>query len=216
MALIDLVQAKVKDNAGLLTDPDDFSAAVSAALARYSGHRPKETVSDLTGDGTHDLALPDDWADGFSIISAVEYPVDEVPESYVAQQDWKLYRKTTGQVLRLVADTPDADETVRLTYTVPRDEADVPDGDMDAVACLAASFCCETLATSFGYQGDPIIGADAVDHKSKGYRFAQRAKRYFALYHQHLGIDPDESAPAAMTIAPAPDPAVARLTHWRR
>jgi hypothetical protein len=215
MTLIAETQRKVKDTSSRLTAPDDFAAAVSAALARYSRHNPKKAVDDLTGDGSHDLDLPDDWETDFSTIISVEYPVDEVPAELVDDRDWSLYLSPDGLVLRLSQNEPAADESVRLTYTVSRLEADVPSGDQDAVACLAASFCCELLASIFGYSGDSTIAADSVDHKSRGAVFAARAKRMAALYYQHMGVDPDASAPGAMTMAPAPDAENIRLTHLR-
>ena len=184
MALLDQVKSKVKDDSGRLTDADDYLPAIDAALERYGKHLTRPLVKDVAGAGTHDVALPAEW---------IEAPA--------------------GPVLRLLDETPEADEMVRVTITVPRTEATVAQGDLDAVASLAASYCCETLANLFAQTADPTIAADAVNYRSKSGEFSRRAKRLSELYHQHLGIDPEGPAPAAAVVACPPDPTRARLTH---
>lgn len=215
MALFELVMAKVKDDSGRLTYDDDFVPAITAALDLYSKHCPKPAVEDLDGADSHDLELPEDWVADFSRIEQVEYPVDLVPSRLIAPDDWQLYRSPDGLLLRLLLEEPATGESVRVTFTQPRAENEVVPGDLDAVASLAASICCETLANLFTQTSDPTIAADVVNYRSKSGEFTKRAKRLSELYHRHLGIDPEGPAPAGMVVAQPPETRRARLTHGR-
>jgi hypothetical protein len=197
----------------LVTETDDFSNAIDAALATYSKHMPKKVAADLAGDGSHDLELPANWVDEFSVIKSVEYPVDEVPAILIDKSDWMFYLATDGKVLRLLSNTPETGESVRITYTIPRLEADVRVIDEDAVASLAAANCCDVLANIFTQSGDSTISADSVDYRSKGDEFARRAKALRQRYFDHMGIKADAPQPGFATVAEAPADGRTRLTH---
>lgn len=211
--LLDLVKSKVKDNDLRLDDGADFLPAIDGALQRYSAHNPRVAVADLDGADSHDLDLPTDWVEDFSAIKAVEYPIGEIPEVYLDAADYRLYQSPTGWALRLFDVAPATGESVRLSYTLPRLEATVPQNDFDAVACLAAADCCERLANLYTQTGDPTIGADVVNYRSKGAEYASRAKRLRELYAAHIGVDEKGGPPAATTTAQPPRPSRARLTH---
>jgi len=213
MALIDRVKDKVKDDSGRLTDLADYEPAIEAALAGFSKHKPKTLVRDLAGTGGHDLVLPTEWDPEFSSIQRVEYPLGRVPEALIPADEWALYQDPAGEKLRLLTCLPEETETVRVSFSAIREEADVPAGDLDAVANLAAAACCEILANLFAQTADPTIAADVVNYRSKSAEFAARAKRLRELYSDHLGIDTDGGAPAASVTTPAPDPGRIRLTH---
>ncbi|MBI5550743.1 MAG: hypothetical protein HY911_04490 [Desulfobacterales bacterium] len=210
MSLIELMQAKVKDESGRLTFADDLAPAVEAALLQYSRHKPRELVKDVAGDGTRDVALPGEWVEEFSQVRRVEYPAGGVPETLLS--GWRIYQAPGGPVLRLDGEEPAADELVRVTITVPRLEEEIIRGDVDAVANLAASICCDTLANLFASTNDPTISADVVNYRSKAGEYAKRAAALRKLYMDHMGTDEDGGAPAAMLVAPAP-PVTGRLTH---
>lgn len=213
MALLDLIIAKVKDDSGRLTVADDYQPALAAALETYGSHRPLELVRDLTGSGGHDLSLPEEWLPEVSRPLRVEYPIELVPASILAGASWTIYQGPAGEVLRLLDHTPSAEESVRLAFTVPRTEATVKAGDLDAVASLAASGCCEVLANLFTQTSDPTIAADVVNYRTKSGEFTRRAGRLADIYHQRLGVDPKGTAPAAMVTAEAPASRRGRLTH---
>lgn len=213
MALLDLVKAKVKDDSGRLTEDDDYLPAIAAALERYSGHRPLRGIDDLVGDGTADLALPDDWEAEFSRVLRVEYPVGLVPESLVPAGEWSMYRTPDAEWLRLIQAKPPVGEAVRVTYTLPRTEASVVKGDLDAVADLAASICSATLANLFAQTSDPTIAADAVNYRTKSAEFSALAKRQRQLYLDHFGITDDGGPAAAWATAEPSQSGRIRLTH---
>lgn len=215
MNLVELVKSKVKDGSGKLTDPDDYLSAVTEALNRYSKARPLEVVVDIPGDGGHDYGLPSDWLTGFSSITTLEYPVDQVPEQIVDRRDWKIYSSPTGSKLRILTAKPSATEMLRITYTVYHTEDSVPAVDLDAVGNMAASVCCSILAAAFGQSGEPTIQADSVNHGSKTDGFRRLADFLEGRYKAHLGIKDSDTTSAAMATAAPPDRSRIRLTHGR-
>lgn len=216
MNLIDLIRAKVKDDSGKLTDPDDLLSAATEALNRYSKARPLEVVVDIPGSGSHDCDLPIDWVEGFSAILQVEYPVDRVPAVIIDRRDYSIYATPAGKKLRILIATPDADENIRQTYTIMHSEDSVPVVDLEAVANLAASICLRQLAAAFGQTGDSTIGADVVNYRSKADEFRRLADSFEGLYKSHLGIKDNDTVTAALVTAPAPDDGRTRLIHGRR
>ena len=197
----------------LVDELDDYTNAIDAALAIYSKHLPKKVVEDLDGDGSHDLELPDDWVDEFSVIKSVEYPIDNVPATLIDKSEYVIYQTPEAKVLRLLSDTPETGKSVRIVYTVPRVEADVRIGDEDAVASLAAANCCDVLANIFTQLTDSTMSADSVDYRSKGDEFARRAKALRQRYYDHMGISPDGTQPGLSTVAAAPTSGRVRMTH---
>jgi hypothetical protein len=181
--------------------------AINAALKKYSGHRPRIVVEKEDGNGSFDYALTllADWAEGFSTIKSVEYPVDDTEETASILQDdvWQIYRKPAGKYLRLLEDTPTATEDLRITYTALHtctDEAcTVPSYDEEALQILAASIFCDMLAAYFAQTQDSTIQADSVDHKSKASEYAARARAYRKMYFDHLGIKEGETPAASVT-----------------
>lgn len=172
--------------------------AINSALALHSKHRPLEKVEDVAGTGGFDYALSDleYWADGFSRIVTVEYPVDDTspdPSVLVEGDDWAIYRKPAGQVLRFLAATPETDETIRVTYTARQsfnedDVCSVAEADDSAVQKLAASLFCRILAAAYAQDQDSTIQADSVDHGSKRREYEAQAGKYRTEYDEHMGL----------------------------
>lgn len=211
--LIDLVKAKVKDDSGRLTETDDYQPAIDGALERYSRHKPRVLVVDVQADLLPGLPLPDAWVEEFSTVKRVEYPVGRQPAALIDSADWYLYRAPQGLRLYLVGPQPGFGEAVRLTITTLRTAGDIPAGDLDAVTCLAAAACLETLASLFVQTSDPTIQADVVNYRTKSGEAAARAKALRKLYQDHIGIDAEGGVAAAGAVAAPPRAARGRLTH---
>jgi hypothetical protein len=211
--LLDLVKSKVKDQDQKLDDGEDFIPAVEAALQRYSRHNPRTVVEDLDGADSHDLDPPAGWVEDFSALVSVEWPVGEIPMVWLDPAGYRLYQSPDGWKLRLFDETPATGDSVRVTYTAPRLESQIPQNDFDAVACLAAADCCERLANLYTQSSDPTIGADVVNYRSKGSEYASRAKRLRELYAAHIGVDEKGGPAASMSVAAPPRSGRTRLTH---
>lgn len=191
----------VKDDSGKLADPDDYDRNVTAAVNKYSKHRPDTKVVDIVGNGTHDYSLPSGWIDGFSAVKAIEYPIGDVPDTVLEKDEHEIYQSSVDKKLRLKYAAPTAAESFRVTFTIPRTAATIPDGDIDAFTWLAASLCCEDLANASVQTSDSTIAADSVNYRSKTQEFASRAKRLLQLYKEHLGLkDDDLTTPASAVI----------------
>ena len=136
-------------------------AAIGMAIKEHSRHSPLVVVEDETGDGGFDYPVTDleSWADGFSAIKQVEYPVYDDDETlYILQEDaWMMYEKPAGKYLRFLGDKPPTTESFRVTYTAIHDCTDVACTvkafDDGAVQALAASFsarCWQPITPRWG------------------------------------------------------------------
>ena len=186
----------------------DKVLAINMALKEHSRHKPRTVVMDIDGDGGFDYPIADnldDWADGFSVIKTVEYPVDDDDEipSVLEDDAWTIYEKPDGKVLRFLEDKPAATEDIRITHTAVHtctsSACTVAGFDDEAVQALAAAYLCDMMATFYAQSGDSTIGADAVDHKSKADEYARRGTAYRKLYYDHIGVAPGSVKPATGT-----------------
>jgi hypothetical protein len=200
--------------------------AVDLAVKEHARYRPRVVAEDVTGDGGFDYPLSDlaSWSEGFSAIQSVEYPVDDDDEyaDVLLEEQWRIYRKPAGRVLRLLEDTPDTDEEIRITYTALHTCTDstctVETIDEEAVQALAAGYFCGMLAAYYAQSTDSTIAADSVDHRSKSQEYAARAKAYRKVYFDHLGIKEGQRKPASITRDQDAIPSwrTDHLTHPRR
>jgi hypothetical protein len=198
--LLEKVQGLVKDVSGKL-ESADWTDAIASALKRYSTHNPKSVAVDVAGTGLHDYDLPVAWVAGFSEIKQIEFPLAQVPEALLDPDDFSFYLSTTGLKLRIVTFTPDAGESFRVTFTVPRLETEIEDNDLDAFANLAASICFEILAGRYVDTSNPAIQADAVNYRTKSGEAASRAKALLKFYKDHMGIQEDSDTPPSVAIS---------------
>ncbi len=199
-SLLERIIAIVADSSAKLVNPDDYQTMLTAALRTYSKHQPNTSVTDITGDGGHDYALPAGWVDGVSIIKAIEYPVGSVPADLLDSDAYQIYQDTAAKKIRLLNNAPSATETFRLTYTVPRTEVTVLSNDEDAVCNLAAANALDMLANAWLQLGDSSINADVVNYRSKSAEAASRAKATRKLYFSHMNITEEQPTPAASHI----------------
>jgi len=185
----------------------DKILAIGMAIKEHSRHKPREVVEDFDGDGGFDYAISGfaSWSDGFSVIKQVEYPVDDDDETPDILQDdeWMIYEKPAGKLLRFLEDKPTPDEDFRVTHTALHTCTDsactVEDFDEEAVQALAAAYFCDMLATYYAQSQDSTIPADSVDHKSKTRDYESRAKRYRKVYFDHMGIKEGQTSAASVT-----------------
>lgn len=178
----------------LLTD-EDIEACILGAAKRYSTDRPQEMVEDVESDGSRYLPLPADYEDGFSVILAMEFPIDDEPPYYLDSRWVDLYRRPEDLVLRLdsrYVTVPDG-EDVRVTYTGRRqfaasaEDTTVLDRDFEAVCDLATSACCDAIAQKYARTHEPVLNADGVAFRDKADVWASRAKRFESRYRDAVG-----------------------------
>lgn len=191
---------------------------IKAALERYSADSPDEVSEDEAGDGGRYYALTgagavlSAWVDGFSRIVSIEYPAaavasDETP-NFLEPESWDDDYWAAGvRYLRLPSHAPAASESMRIRFTAPYTFSGTPAGcsipaqDFYAVCNLAASLCCEAIASKYSHTSDSTINADSVDHPSRALEFAKRAQHFYKLYLAHIGQSKDEAEKAAGSFA---------------
>lgn len=170
--------------------------AIELALQQYSTDRPRATVEDLTSLGGKVLALPAGWQADFSAIRSLEYPIGNVPPTYIDTDDFSLYQEPDEEVIHLV-DGLAAGAEVRSTYTtrhILTALADtIPDKEREPFACLAASVLCDQLAAFYSNRSDSTIQADTVDYQSQAREYRAQAKTYYAKYLNKLGLQEKRS-----------------------
>lgn len=189
----------IRDSAGILQSADlDF--AIQEAVKRYSRIRPRVVVADLAGDGSYDYDMPAAFDPDLGQLKEVEYPAGEREKRVVDELDWTLYRSPAGLKLRFLAHTPEAGETIRVTFTarhtVDAVSTTVPEPDHDVITLVSSGIACESLASHYSNAGDSTIQADSVDHRSKAGEYATRAKRFMAMADELLPLKQGEVAPA--------------------
>lgn len=191
---------QVRDGSGLL-ESADFDELLQAAAERYSRARPRLIVADVAGDGGHDYDLPASWEDGWSELRSVEYPAGARNPVLVDRLDWTIYDAPAGPQLRLLADSPQAGETIRLTFTglhtIEEAATTVPAADHQALVYLGAMLACEQLSSHYSNTGDTSVMADSVDHSSKARDYAARAKRFRELANELVPLPKEGTVSAA-------------------
>ncbi|WP_119301137.1 hypothetical protein [Dongia deserti] len=193
----------VRDDTAKITVADR-DRALGLAFGRYGKDRPRIKVEDLAGAGTNELALPVGWQDGFSDLKSLEYPVGNIPPTFIAPEFRRLYQKPASTVIQLDSAIGNG-QAVRATYTI-RHQVDavtdtIPVDDREPIASYAAAILLDELAAFFSGASDSTIQADVVDHRSRGDQFASRANRLRKFYFDQLGIDPKREVAAGTVVA---------------
>lgn len=219
--LADFVTAvglRVPDDAGRLAAistsigvTDIRADRVLSAVRTYSRARPLEADEIITGDGSRQIhAAPRHWQHNFSVLADLEIPVDLVPAQMVrpVKDQLVVIRREGLDWIGTVRRTLSLGEVARVHYhTAHRvtlisegGENTIPDNDFDAVVDLAASMCCETLATWYAESTNSTITADNVGQLEKAGLFGTLAETYQRRYTSHMAplIDADGEAAIVM------------------
>lgn len=199
-----LVLSFARDDNGKLTNADR-DAAIEAAVRRYSSDRPQITVEDVTSvAGGQELELPDSYQAGFSRIESLEYPIGDIPPSYLDHESWSMYRKPTEEVIHLAAGLPanaDVRVTVGTRHVLDAMTDTLPVEDIEAVAKWAAAFLCDQLSAVYANNSDSTISADTVKQESQSGNYRRLANDYRKAYNQHIGVDEERSAAAGTEVS---------------
>lgn len=189
----DLVDDLVRDAGGRIA-PGARDRAIGTAVVRYSIDRPREAIEEVASTGGQALPLPVGWALGYSVLRAVEVPIDQVPPVFLESSDFAVYKRPATEAI-FVTRSLTAGEVVRLTYTLAHVLSDaedtVPEQHREAVAHYAAATLCDQLAALHAGDSDPTMGADRVDQSNPARQWASRAKTYRDRYAEILGIPKD-------------------------
>jgi len=197
----------LRDGAAKLPSGDRDALLTQAILQRYSKDRPREVVSDVSGNGTNILSLPgsdtDVFEEGYSAIRLIEFPVGSFPPNLILDEDWQMYRTPAGMKIMMISTAPQATDTVRLTWSARHlgDGSSVPDPDFEAVCDYAAGLCYEALAGIYAQTGDATIMADSVNYRTKSQEYVGLAKAAKKRYFDHVGVDDSKGVEVGPAIA---------------
>jgi len=203
------INFNLQDDSEILK-PNEKELALKRAVRVYSNDKPHEQIhenSDANG-SAYDFDLPDDWVDKFSqIISPIEYPVrtDIQTPQFVDDNDWIIYKKASGDVLRFINFTPTSGYTFRYTYVIPHvvseSQCTIPENDIEAVAALATAFCCSALSAKYAQTSEPSVDADVVNYSAKSADYRDLAELYYGQYKSHVKGGPGEEKAGAVAFS---------------
>lgn len=198
-----LVTELVRDDAAKIVTAER-DRAITAAVERYSKDKPREKAEDLTPADANTLPLPDAWVADFSELRSLEYPIGDVPPTYIGQERHAFYRNLSGLVVQLLDAVTVAADNVRATFTIKHSvtagEDTIPTQDREAVACWAGAILCDQLAALYSGGTDSTIQADSVENTSKAQEYARRAAALRKRYLTELGVDDKRAAPAGKVV----------------
>ena len=188
LALRDSTKITIKDTAGQFSDADR-DKMIKEAIEEYSRDRPNITDEFLTGDGTaQEFAVPAAWVKGFSVLSELEFPIDEVPINLLTIQDTVIIvQKVAVERIQLISLTLGVGEQARIFFIAPhlQDASTIYINDEEAVANLASSKIARGLAAFYAESNDPTL-ADAINYQGKAEVFSALADDLKKMYNDHI------------------------------
>jgi len=205
------VDRYIQDSLTVL-DSDAVDDMIKSALQQYSKDVPDEDVVEFAGDGGQYYAITSltNWVEGFSKIRMVEYPAaavasDEQPQP-LDSNECVIWEDATAKYLYFPSRSPSSTESVRVKYTVPYtfsespSSTDIPVQDYYAICYLAASYCCDLLATYYATHVDVGDGRLKVNRDKVTAKYEELAKRYEQIYLKQMGLPLDGRPKAANII----------------
>ena len=197
-----LIDNKVRDDGGVIS-ATVRDQALASAVTRYSNDQPNEKVEDVISSGGQYINLPPGWQANFSELNSIEFPVGDVPPSYLESGAYGLYNAPGGKQI-MVRSSLISGDTVRMSYSIEHvvdATADTPKKvHREAIASWAAALLCDQLASYYSGDSDSTIQADSVEHASKARDFAARARTLRKFYLDTLGIDPKKNLAAGVSV----------------
>lgn len=200
-----LVDDLVRDRDQVIAS-SERATAITSALSRYSADSPRLCVEDVTSvAGGQRLPVPVGWLEGVSELRALEYPIGQVPPSYIGLDSVSLYQSPTGiEIVMLLSLF--AGDVVRVSYigghVLDATQSSIPARHVHAVAAFAASILCGQLSAYYATESAPTLQADTVDHQGKTERYRSRARDLAAEYTRVVGTaQPERQRPAMAEVA---------------
>jgi len=185
---------------GVMLDSDTatLTEAITVAVGDYSRDNPFDTMVNMAGDGTKQYNLPSTFTWKFSNILAVEYPIDNIPRTFIDERWFGKYRNVDGSSpqLLLYRNTPAVGETLRVHYTYySEDIEDVDTEDIRGVLNLCASYACLYGATKFAQQANDSRSIDFADRGAMADTLMRLAEYFEQKYKDRIFGDQTTHTP---------------------
>lgn len=204
------LKAIIRDDAAVLSDPDDFNVCLRRALQTYSQKWPRRAVQELTSDddGVIDTADITGFDEGYVDRLKIEYPVQTSnAATFLTPEQWQLYDDADSRLIRIVYQPPEfnigapfisgfvvgtsAPFIVLIhhttTHVLPAEDAELTarTSDHKAIVDEAASEAFGMLSNQYTQTVDKSVGADFV-LTGKGDSYNSRQKIYHQMYLDHI------------------------------
>jgi len=172
--------------------------ALHQAIRDYTRDSPCIESEYLSGDGaSRSFQMPRRWVLGLSSMQEIEYPLDTATGKRLLLDDdsWEITEGVLGmqptRSLRFISVVPESGtNNILVRYTTRHvhtdDENTISGQDLDAVVCLAASYCCLQLAAHAASTTSPTIAADVVVGRDMASQWQSLAKDLKAKYTEHV------------------------------
>ncbi len=179
-----------------LTASQIVTVGLAPALAEYSKDRPRAMAAEVAGAGSSYIDIPDAWLAGFSSLTGVEFPARQNPPNVLDSQGWFITRDPVDIDVHtiLLAHTPAVGQYVRLFFTAPwplptgtADDDPIDALAYEAVAALAASLCCLSLAGESARARWGSLPTDTAG-EARTQRLLALAQAYRDTYDRFIGI----------------------------
>ncbi len=173
-------------------------SSVTNSVSTYDGSTWTAFGTDSAGILEVTAATPG-WRSLMGTPLELEYPAatvssDESPNR-LDDDEWETYHTEEGLWLRFPAHRPSTTETIRASISEPYEwirggipSIDTPVEHFEALCYLAASLCCDRVASKFGQKRSSTLNADVADRSNQGTFYRTQANKYRAYYNRTLGI----------------------------
>lgn len=222
-SLYDIVVSNIKQ-----VDPltiADINDAISAAIiGMFSTLSPLQTFATVVGDGTTtdvNMIGKTGFVAGYSEVSGAEYPVGDVPPSFLVDGSDYTIISSNGEYLVRFSEALESAENYRINFNGlhAADGSDLNNYEIRQVSYLASGFALEKLAAYYLAQKNTVIGDAVAEFRSRSDEASARAREYFGLFYAFFGGDgksiSPNSKPVLLRRQPVayPDKQKYRFTH---
>lgn len=172
----------------------DVDVCILSAVEEYQKDHPLEKAVRVAGAGTYKYAISNltGYVDGFSSIKGVAYPHlgTEQDLPWLDGQDFGTVRDHNGLSLWFAGMSPTAAEFFLTLFTLPHTVSATAwtprSSDDEAIADLAAGYCCDELAARYSQETDTTIQADSVNRLQKADLYRSMATRFKDSYKRKM------------------------------
>jgi len=166
-------------------------AAIRNAVKAHSKNTPKIIRKMLTGTGDDFIEINNfaGWVDDFSKITAIYYPVSDIPEE-LERTKWMSVTEPSGLRVYFRDVLPEAGEEFYINYTgiytCDENGCDISEQDNFIVQYLAAGHYALLLTGAYIHNNDSTHNADGINHQSKRSELNLLSTRYINFYNSEM------------------------------
>jgi len=183
-----------------------FEQAYKQALNHVNKDVPRYRNIEFTGDSTQSYTLDQTayWDKESSNAILLEYPINEIPRSYLDRDDgWFIYEDNTGVIKVVLVDySPSATEKFRMllscNHTFDDTTSTLGNQAYAALVAKTTELIAKMLEARLIYSANPLIDADTVQFGDKPRNFKFFAQYWCEEYKKFAGLSDDVKAAQAI------------------